>query len=517
MMIIITMVIESLNQAYIKLPQLYLVEASSDHKDIVRIKNSFKSIIKELSIINYDNAVWDDTYQYVINRNPRYIESNFVVDAFSSINLNGIHIYNSQGEQLWGKTWDKYNWSAMKFLPFEQPSLFVKKNILVTNKQVTDNDGKPVTHAGFTLLNDKLVMYAATSIFHANLKGKSNGTMVFWRFVDNGVLADLQKRTGIDFTISPVKTGSAVNVVGNKALNVEGYRNAKGIITDYFPYQVGDGFIKFSYQAPTRQFDEHWFNHAAMITMLLFTVTLLIVSLLIHYFIIKPIVKAEHLVNLVIKNNDLSVRFNSERKDELGQLFYLINRLLDDVSSKEQELKSHNIHLQEISRTDGLTNIANRRAFDVYMKSLFENHANLQVSLLVCDVDYFKKFNDFYGHSLGDKALKLIAEALQKNIHQSTDFVARYGGEEFVVVLKNTNKEQALSVANNLLQSIFDLKISHKKSNVAEFVTLSIGVHSFVISPSQIYDYYFNKADEALYQAKNSGRNKACYLGSVDL
>lgn len=216
------------------------------------------------------------------------------------------------------------------------------------------------------------------------------------------------------------------------------------------------------------------------------------------------------MVTAIIKNNNHKVRFFSSRKDELGTLFNLIDRLLDDVASNEQELISHNIRLQTISRTDGLTNIPNRRAFDLYMINLLET-ADLDevVSLLVCDVDYFKNYNDCYGHALGDNTLCLIADCLRKNLHEGTDFVARYGGEEFVIVLKNTNESQANSVANNLISKVASLKITHQDSKVSDRITVSIGFHTFKISGQQQYMSFFELADKALYKAKSEGRNRA--------
>lgn len=195
-------------------------------------------------------------------------------------------------------------------------------------------------------------------------------------------------------------------------------------------------------------------------------------------------------------------------------MFSLIDLLLENIASQEQELISHNVKLQRISETDGLTQIANRRAFDLYMLKLFTNEkAGIPVSLLVCDIDYFKKYNDYYGHAKGDNALQLVAASLQRKLHQETDFVARYGGEEFVIILKKTNEDDANSVAQNLLQSIRNLKIQHEKSLVSSVLTLSIGIYSFKISHTNLQQQstmvYFNKADEALYLAKENGRNRA--------
>ncbi len=510
-MIIFFVIIKILDLKYIQLPQLYALEAQSDSKDISRIKMAFQSLTKEFGVINYDNAVWDDTYNFINDRNEEFTESNFVIDAYKSLGLNGIHLYDIAGRRVWSRAWHKVSWSPLAFAPFDLPSPFVKAHVLVSKKMVINNGNKPLTRAGFTILNGKLILFAATSIFKANLQESTNGTMLFWRLFDDDVLTDLQKRAGINFTVELVKDNqNKLSLSSKNSFKANSYRTEQEYIFDYIPFVSGAGGIKITYYAPMRQFTSTWFNHSTIITSLLFLLTLLIITLFAHYVIIRPIIKADKMVNAIIKDNDHSVRFSSSREDELGTLFNLIDRLLDDVVSSEQELISHNLRLQNISRTDGLTNIPNRRAFDIYMTNLLETSQNgREISILVCDVDYFKKYNDCYGHAMGDKTLCAIADCLRKNLHEDTDFVARYGGEEFVIILNDTSESNALSVANNLVKKVSGLNISHKESEVFDLITISIGLHTFRVSAGLQYMSLFELADQALYQAKNQGRNRA--------
>jgi len=504
-------VIKTLDLHFIQLPQFYALESLSDEKDIKRIKIAFNSKSKEFGVINYDNAVWNESYHYINNRNDNFPEENFVIDAYKSLGLNGVHLYDKEFELVWSRSWDRTKWSEITFPAFEQPSLFVKEHILISNEQVESNNHMPVTNAGFTLIRGEFIVFAATSIFQANLEGSANGTMLFWRIVDEQVLNDLKERAGINFRIEIIQSDKDSSLLTSENSYMQGsYRTEKGEIFSFYPFIAGEGGIKFSYQAPSRQFSTNWLNYSSVVTVLLFLATLLMISLFFHYVIIRPISKADKLVTMIIKNNNQKVRFLSNRKDELGTLFNLIDRLLDDVASNEQELISHNLRLQTISRTDGLTNIPNRRAFDLYMINLLET-ASLgeKVSILVCDVDYFKNYNDCYGHALGDNTLCLIADCLRKNLHEDTDFVARYGGEEFVIVLKKTNEIQAEAVANNLVSKVSDLKIAHKDSEISEIITVSIGFHSFIISGQQEHMPLFELADRALYKAKDAGRNRA--------
>lgn len=177
-------------------------------------------------------------------------------------------------------------------------------------------------------------------------------------------------------------------------------------------------------------------------------------------------------------------------------------------------LKIKNDMLEKLSMYDGLTNIRNRRYFDETFEKTFSEIKRDKKSLavLMIDIDFFKPYNDNYGHGQGDETLRKVAKALEKTIKRASDFVARYGGEEFVILLKDINKDGVEAVANNLLNAIRELKITHEFSKIENYVTVSIGV-SYYNSSSDITKLeLLLKADETLYNVKNSGRNNFAIL-----
>jgi len=159
---------------------------------------------------------------------------------------------------------------------------------------------------------------------------------------------------------------------------------------------------------------------------------------------------------------------------------------------------------------DALTGIHNRRYFDKTMRRLISSlsRAGGTLSLMMIDVDYFKKYNDTYGHGMGDDCLIKVAEVLSNSVMRADDFVARYGGEEFVAVMPNTDKVGALAVAEKMLENIREAKIEHKASEVESFVTFSIGLTSGVVTQFHTSDSFVQKADEMLYKSKGDGRNR---------
>jgi diguanylate cyclase (GGDEF)-like protein len=162
---------------------------------------------------------------------------------------------------------------------------------------------------------------------------------------------------------------------------------------------------------------------------------------------------------------------------------------------------------------DGLTNIYNRRYFDENITRVTQSlsRSDSTLSLMMIDIDYFKPYNDTYGHSAGDECLKIIADILSKNIPRADDFVARYGGEEFVVVLPNTDEKGARFIAEKILNLVQDCKIPHKENTASDYITISIGVTSGKVSHMQSGNDFIDLADKMLYEAKRNGRNRYIY------
>jgi diguanylate cyclase (GGDEF)-like protein len=179
------------------------------------------------------------------------------------------------------------------------------------------------------------------------------------------------------------------------------------------------------------------------------------------------------------------------------------------VERRTNELLEANTELVRLSRIDGLTGVANRRVFDAGFakewKRAFRDTTPL--SLLMIDVDGFKLFNDHYGHQAGDDCLKSIAGSLKTAARRPADVVARYGGEEFVIMLSSTDSDSAAEIAESIRARIEALAIPHEKSPLSDVVTVSIGVDAVTpvigVTPHSLIE----RADQALYQAKNSGRN----------
>lgn len=176
-------------------------------------------------------------------------------------------------------------------------------------------------------------------------------------------------------------------------------------------------------------------------------------------------------------------------------------------------LNTDKLNLLDKVNIDELTGIYNRRYLDENLKRYVKllSRSRGSISVLMLDLDFFKLYNDTYGHAAGDVCLRKVAGALQDSISRNEDFAARYGGEEFVVVLFGTSGADAMVVADRILENVRRLKIPHIQNQPAGCVTISIGVTSAVTHHTHTPQAYIERADAALYQSKSAGRNRITY------
>ena len=176
----------------------------------------------------------------------------------------------------------------------------------------------------------------------------------------------------------------------------------------------------------------------------------------------------------------------------------------------QQQLLDTNLVLQRLMNSDGLTGLSNRRHFDEYLELEWRRamREQSQLSLLMVDVDYFKSFNDTFGHLAGDEALRQVAEAIRSCSARPSDLPARYGGEEFALVLPNTSPGGARLVAEKLRQTVEAARIAHIMPKPDSWLTVSIGLATHVPAVGSHCRQLISAADNALYQAKNNGRNQ---------
>ncbi len=218
----------------------------------------------------------------------------------------------------------------------------------------------------------------------------------------------------------------------------------------------------------------------------------------------------------------LSIYLNEPRSPENREVEILesaakLAAIAIEHKRSEEELKQANEKLQRLANLDGLTQVANRYRFDEYLLREWRKIQREQqfIALILLDIDYFKLYNDTYGHLAGDDCLKSVAQAISRVVKQEGSLVCRYGGEEFAVILPNTNLEHARQTALLIQQAIENLKIPHKTSEVSDYITVSLGVTSFIPSPGLNPETLIHTADLGLYRAKAQGRNQVAIMDYI--
>ncbi|MBS4068211.1 MAG: diguanylate cyclase [Sulfurimonas sp.] len=215
---------------------------------------------------------------------------------------------------------------------------------------------------------------------------------------------------------------------------------------------------------------------------------------------------------IFVTGNDSDI--DEERGLNLGAVDYIkkpFNPSIAKIRVRNHiNLKLKSDMLEELSMCDALTHIPNRRNFNERFEVKYKESLRDKMSfgVMMIDVDFFKLYNDNYGHGRGDSALIKVAHTLQKNLKRPFEMVARYGGEEFVVILKDIDKDGLKKVAESLLDSIQELKIPHEYSAASSYISISIGISFKDVTEEKSKDQLLEESDSALYEAKTTGRNK---------
>jgi len=220
----------------------------------------------------------------------------------------------------------------------------------------------------------------------------------------------------------------------------------------------------------------------------------------------------------IVTNNEWKGEFKNQRKD--GSYYWLDTRISPLFDMEEQKTGyiaiSHDItdkkRIEEISITDGLTQIYNRRYFNEMLPKIINRtkRNNQVICFLICDVDFFKQYNDTYGHQKGDEVLIALASSFKNSLKRADDFCFRLGGEEFGIIFESHNRQHALNFANSIRTNIENLKIKHKNSSVSPYVTISVGLVCQNAQKIKNEKQLYSQADSLLYQAKENGRNRVC-------
>lgn len=490
--------------------------------NIDRVIYALERELANLTLLCTDWADWDATYAYMEDGSPNYIKENYTYHTLRANRLNLVLLVALDGTVKWGRTSPPCGTEALTYpgVPLDRLSPAHLLHPATPTKAVIDTAVKP----GVYPTDQGLMLTTSRPIRTSKEQGPSRGFLIMGRLLTPALIADLNRQTHVRFTLHPapfqpercqalLRTRKASTQGGAYCLAPRGADTIR-IYAD-FPSITGETAFVIQADLPREIYrkGKKAMVYSTFALLLSLIITLALISFLLKRIINGPISDLKsHILN-IRRLGDLDSRFPlncTTCNDEILVLAQEFNGMLDRLVAVSRSLEDANTTLEALSRTDPLTHIANRREFDRHLQKQWRLMKRLgkPVSLIMCDVDYFKNYNDFYGHPAGDQCLIQIAGILQRCVNRAYDLASRYGGEEFALILPATDLEKALLLAETIRNEIEALNIPHEKSKIRPFVTLSMGVACLVPARQTDEATLVEMADKALYRAKESGRGR---------
>ncbi|WP_372878208.1 GGDEF domain-containing protein [Spongiibacter marinus] len=320
------------------------------------------------------------------------------------------------------------------------------------------------------------------------------------RRIDDALIASLGERLGL--TVNAMTHDESIKQRELYGIGL-GQRSEDDTLYSLLRNDAGEVIIHMRFKTAPRAFDDEIFSPTIVAALMIAMLSWAVVMVLMRRSIIYPIENLAQTMRRIRQSSNYQQKLSYKHNDELGKLVDEYNELLEHVAN-------HTSKLEAYSYKDALTGIGNRRLFQERLDYLWKLASRRQLSLsaIVFDLDYFKQYNDRYGHDGGDHVLRQFADLLKKRFTRETDVIARTGGEEFIVLLFDVSKANALKLANRLVGDLRLLAIPHEASPQSGVVSVSAGVASFTPIKDNSPDELIRKADEALYEAKAAGRDQ---------
>ncbi|AZZ91512.1 diguanylate cyclase [Hahella sp. KA22] len=497
------------------------LESQRARLDIDRVTGALFHELTNLHQYTLDWAAWDDTYRFVESPYPEYIESNLGDATFVNLKIDAMMLYKPNGEVVWGKTLDQETGETLhvKELPLDGPP----DPGFILGVALGDFKDPYSGYSGIMGTESGLMFVSVRPVFRSNLTGPANGVLLFGRLVRGRLLQNLQQLVGVPFAVfwmhDPKLNDGLRNIADRLTVDepiytrevsnskLEGYTLIPDIESDLsILVRINADRDFFNLTAAT-------FDRAMSYASYLLTAVLGIFAFLVLMLVLRPLARLEAYVRRVQSQPQLEkLDLPKLPRDEIGKLGRAFYQLLCQLQEQSEKLR-------EMSFRDELTGLANRRAVIGYLderwKLALEQKSDIAV--IICDVDYFKDFNDHYGHDMGDEVLKEVASALRRGANKRLDLVARYGGEEFLIVLPGADLHIGEQVAERLVKRVYEMKLPHHFSQVAQYVSVSCGVAAGSPGEDETKEEWIRLADEALYKAKESGRNRFAAINPADL
>ncbi len=470
------------------------MEHLSAKERISQVRYIFKSEMEHLKLLNIDWAVWDDTYNYLSNRNSDYIQSNFHENILESTDLSRIEIFDASGKSVYCVEDERIGAGSLI-----GPEGYLKKKFLSGPKSA-----RKKTRHGIIALDKGFALVSLSPVLRGNGSGPAAGILLMLRSVEKKMIEKINKSTHTEVSLLPIESLSSFQESEGFYTQREDKEHLKvSSVLKGLDEKASVGVeiaLKRELVIESEKLILYLFIFGGVLGIVSFFISLR----LLRKEVVKPLSDlGKHIVNLRREKSYIKCPLEN-REDEIGILAREFNTLLESLDSTNQTLST-------VAHVDALTGLANR----LDLEERFEIEKRLsyretkEFSILILDIDCFKKYNDTYGHVKGDEVLSRVAQSIKDSLARPRDYAARYGGEEFLVILPKTQVMGSITVAKRILENVEALQIEHESSLLdKKLISVSIGCLTIIAHKDQDQDSIINMADEALYTAKNRGRDR---------
>jgi diguanylate cyclase (GGDEF)-like protein len=476
--------------SYYVLQKKYLeIERQIVSKNLESVLNTYHNDINELNSVNIDWASWDDTYEFIVDRNEEYLRSNLVDSTFTTLGLNLMLFVDSSGNIVYGKAYDYEN-DEESIIPEEIYKYISENRILVNNSDIDSGT------RGVLLLSDYPILISSEPILTSDDEGPIRGSLIFGRYLKESIITGLSERTESSIDIFRL----------DRARESSQFKDVLPDLNEETPYYIeplsgsrvaGYAALKDIDGNPAlilRITQQRDFYRQGVATLLFYAFVIFLsflllgtISLLVlNRIFLKRLLKIENEVKVIGEKRDISKRINASGNDELSSLSSNINKMLDELGKAQDKIKYLSFH-------DSLTGIFNRAYFEEELKRL-DTERQLPLSLIMGDVNSLKLVNDAFGYACGDLLLCKIAKILE-DCCRKEDIVARWGGDEFVMLLPKSTYNNTLEIVNRIK------KLCKKESTDKLLLSISLGI-STKETPAQKICGVLNEAEDKMRRRK---------------
>lgn len=494
---------------WIQLPQLEATMLKLSERELSTLVFAINRITKPMVTLNYDYAVWDESFEFVQDphseQSQKYLLANYLDDNFVLQEIDGVFIFDKQWNALYAKGFHHKNQTELTF-EFYDFTLFPENraigSIPVDGTEIKSKVGMLSTQFGPAI-------FTSTAILPSDKSQAVNGFLVFIRLIDQEFMDEISLFTATPVIMTHIGKDESIGDLADWDAEVD-LDKLSPFTQRIVRNAQGQPVVKLTLHHSNGLPPSIW-GIGLISLVLAMLMLLIIVYMLLAGFIIKPVQRLAS----NIKDMDKVQYFKELPKNhiisELRKISFHFNALVGKVQRQ-------NILLSKLVYVDELTQIANRRAFELHLDTQIQllNRHNIGLTLILADIDYFKRYNDSLGHLAGDEALKKVATVLKQHFKRAEDICARFGGEEFIMFYSDISAESLQQKLTEIIHSFKGLAIPHPSSEVADYVTVSLGVCQVLAEPDASYNFEYSitgkqiilMADKALYQAKDNGRNQ---------